>query len=181
MDEWIETIDGTPLEIRPIGVGDHQRLADHFGRLSASTRFKRFLGSVERLSARQLQRFTDVDHHGHEALVAVSEGGEIEGVARYIAVPGQASAAEVAVTIADEWQGRGVGSALLGRLMERARAEGISTFTASCFATNREMLSLFRELGQDVEVLDRSQGVVELEIELPTTPRVRPASITPPG
>jgi len=57
---------------------------------------------------------------------------------------------------------------LLARLMARARAEGIETFTASCFATNKEMLALFRELGRDVEELSRSQGVVELEIELPT-------------
>ena len=167
MGEPIETIDGTPLEIRPIDAGDRERLADHFGRLSTKTRFKRFLGSVENLTERQLRHFTDVDHHGHEALVAVSADGEIEGVARYIAAPG-AAVAEVAVTIADEWQGRGVGSALLARLMGRARAEGIETFTATCFATNKEMLALFRELGSDVEELGRSQGVVELEIELPT-------------
>ena len=181
MADLIETIDGTRLEIRPISPADHDRLADHFGRLSTKTRFKRFLGSVVSLSERQLRQFTDVDHHGHEALVAVSADGEIEGVARYIAASGASSVAEVAVTIADEWQGRGVGSALLARLMGRARDEGIDTFTASCFANNREMLMLFRELGKEVEILGQSGGVIEVEIELPTTAPVRGAPVSPPA
>jgi L-amino acid N-acyltransferase YncA len=142
-------------------------LADHFSRLSAETRYRRFLGNVSVLTPSQLRLFTELDHHLAEALVAVGPEGEIEGVARYAAQPGRSGIAEVAVTIADEWQGRGVGTALLQRLMHRARAEGFERFTASCFATNREMINLFREVGDDVIEVGRAGGVVELEIALP--------------
>jgi L-amino acid N-acyltransferase YncA len=170
MVERFQTIDGSELTVRPIAAEDRVRLAEHFGRLSPQTRFRRFLGSVEALGDAQLRRFTAVDHHVDEALVAIGSEGEIEGVARYIGLPERPDVAEVAVTIADEWQGRGVGTALLSRLMERAREEGIESFTASCFADNREMRALFRELGRDVHDVRASGGVLELEIELPTVP-----------
>jgi L-amino acid N-acyltransferase YncA len=165
--EEIETIDGVSLQVRPIGPSDRDRLADFVARLSDTTRFNRFLGNVTALSERNLQRFTGVDHHADDALVAVAADGEIQGVARYMDLPERPGAAEVAVTIADEWQGRGVGTALLGRLMQRAREEGFELFTASCFASNREMRLLFQELGRDCRVVGGSNGVVEIDIELP--------------
>ena len=112
MAELIHTIDGVELTVRPIGAEDRLRLAEHFGRLSPESRFRRFLYSVETLGEEQLTRFAQLDHHVDEALIATGVGGEIEGVARYAGLPGRPEAAEVAVAISDEWQGRGVGDRL---------------------------------------------------------------------
>ena len=86
------------------------------------------------LSAAQLDYLVDVDHHDHEAIVAVDPiSGEALAVARYIRSNENAEVAEVAevaVTVADDWQGRGLGRALLDRLSYRARREGVRRFTA---------------------------------------------------
>jgi GNAT superfamily N-acetyltransferase len=109
---------------------------------------------------------TQVDHHDHEALVALTDDGTIVGVARFVRWPRDPEAAEVAVTVADDWQGRGLGTALLGLLVDRARTEGIRRFTALMLATNREMLELLEDLGP-VRILERSAGTVEVELTLP--------------
>jgi GNAT superfamily N-acetyltransferase len=86
------------------------------------------------------------------------------GVARYIRSPDRLDAAEVAITVADEWQGRGVGTTLLRRLARRARAAGIGAFVATCLAGNKEIIELLEELGPTAR---RSGGEdVTLEIEL---------------
>ena len=75
-------------------------------------------------------------------------------------------AAEAAVTVVDDWQGRGLGTSLLELLTDRAREEGIRRFTATLLAENREMLDLFETVGP-VEVVDRSAGTIEVVAELP--------------
>ena len=68
---------------------------------------------------------TEIDHHDHEAIIALEEeSGEGIGVARYVRNPTHPETAEVAVTVIDEWQGRGLGTLLLEVLGQRARAEG---------------------------------------------------------
>ena len=69
------------------------------------------------------------------------------GVARFIRSPDDPEVAEVAVAVADSWQGSGVATALLGRLSERARAEGVRRFSAEILAENRPMLELIEEVG----------------------------------
>ncbi len=81
-------------------------------------------------------------------------------------LPDRPEAAECAVTVADAWQGRGLGSLLLDHLVDRAREEGIDTFTAVIFSFNDDMLHLFRRLGP-TRVVDRQMGTVEIEAELP--------------
>jgi len=87
-------------------------------------------------------------------------------VARLVRSHNDPQAAEVAVTVADDLQGRGLGTALLGFLADRARAEGIRRFTALILASNREMLDLLEDLGP-VRILERASGTIELEIALP--------------
>jgi GNAT superfamily N-acetyltransferase len=74
--------------------------------------------------------------------------------------------AEVAIAVADRWQHRGVGTAMLAQLMRRAREDGIRAFVASCLVDNREMIGLFKELGESVRFVGQDAGVVELEIAL---------------
>jgi GNAT superfamily N-acetyltransferase len=74
----------------------------------------------------------------------------------------------IRVSVADEWQGKGVGTALVTRLAERAREDGVSRFTATCLASNDEVLDLLRELGP-TRVTNVGDGLLEAEIELPAS------------
>jgi hypothetical protein len=86
--------DGARLRVRPIVPADREPLADAFHRLSDRSRRQRFLAPKPRLSARELDYLTDVDHVTHEALVAIDETtGEIVGVGRYATGSGGGAAA----------------------------------------------------------------------------------------
>ena len=151
--------------IRQVRSTDAQLLADGFGRLSAASRQMRFLGVKKELSAAELRYFTDVDHHDHEALAAVDRvGGHGVGIARYIRDARDPQAAEIAVTIVDDWQGRGLGTELLARLSGRARQEGIRRFTALADAGNVAVAALLRNAG--ARLVRRGRGTVEYEITL---------------
>ena len=125
----------------------------------------RFLSRKDELSAAELHYFTDVDHHDHEALGALdhARGGGV-GIARYIRDRGDPHTAEIAVTIVDDWQGRGLGTELLARLSDRACQEGIRRFTALVAADNAAMAGLLRNFGG--EQVRREFGTAEYEIDL---------------
>src|SRR3954471_1607962 len=117
--------------------------------------------------SRSMQRyFTEVDQHDHVALVAFDpESERMVGVARFVRDKDPV-VAEAAITVADDWQGRGLGTLLLQRLSERGREEGVQRFSALVLARNDDMLDLLRGLGP-TKVVSRSQGAVEVEAELP--------------
>jgi RimJ/RimL family protein N-acetyltransferase len=155
------------VEIRPIEPEDRAALADGIRRMSAESRYRRFFAPIDHLTEEQLTYLTEVDHRDHEALVATEpDTGRGIGVARFIRSETDPEIAEFAVAVADDWHRRGVGTALLHRLTERARDEGIRRFSASILEENRPMLELADELG-DVEVRERAGGAVEIEVELP--------------
>jgi GNAT superfamily N-acetyltransferase len=159
----IELGEGRRVHIRPLGAADRDALAQGFERLGPQSRYMRFFAPVVRLTQRQLEYLTDIDHHDHEALVAVDEETRNGvGVARYVRIGGQA--AEAAVAVADDWQRMGVGSLLLDELADRARAEGIKSFTAQVLADNAGALALLERIG-DVQIIDQGQEV-EVRIEL---------------
>jgi hypothetical protein len=90
------------LVIRPIEPGDRTAVLAGFDRLSAESRYRRFLSPHDHLTAAELRYLTDVDHHDHEALVAVDpDTGEGVGVARYVRDPQRPDSAEIAVAVAD--------------------------------------------------------------------------------
>ena len=158
--------DGSRATVRPISPQDAEPLRAGFERLSQESRYRRFLAPMQSLTGPMLRYLTDVDHHDHEALVAVAADGTLIGVARFVRRPSDPEGAEVAVTVADDHQGRGLGTALLGLLADRARAEGIRRFTALMLASNREMLQLIEDLGP-ARTMEQAAGTVELEITLP--------------
>ncbi|HYB86020.1 MAG TPA: GNAT family N-acetyltransferase [Streptosporangiaceae bacterium] len=157
--------DGSKVVIRQVRSADVPLLADGFARLSPESRRLRFLRRKDELSAAELRYFTDLDHHDHEALGALDHtGGRGVGVARYVRDAGDPQAAEIAVTIVDEWQGRGLGTELLAQLSGRARAEGICRFTALVADDNAAMRALLRNVGADL--VHREPGALGYEIAL---------------
>jgi GNAT superfamily N-acetyltransferase len=165
---WAERLrDGEQILVRPIGPEDRAELAAGIERLSPESRYRRFLTPTSQLSESQLRYLTDVDHHDHEALVAIEPGTDHGiGVARFVRSADDPERAEVAVAVADSWQGRGVATALLDRLTQRAREEGVRWFSAEILADNRPMLELIEELG-DVTTRGVENGSLEVEVELP--------------
>jgi GNAT superfamily N-acetyltransferase len=162
----VELRDGSRATLRPIRPSDKHNLAEGFAHLSDESRYKRFLTPMNELSKAELKYLTEVDHHDHEAILAQSLDGAPLGVARYVRTNPASASAEAAVAVVDDWQGRGLGTALLQRLADRASEEGIDHFTAIMLASNREMLALCKELGP-TDVSDAGNGVLEAEIELP--------------
>ncbi len=157
--------DGSRVLIRRIQGTDAPLLADGFSRLSADSRWMRFLSAKKELSPKELRYFTEVDHHDHEALGALSHAdGRGVGIARYIRDADNPQTAEIAVTIVDDWQRRGLGTELLTQLSDRARQEGIRCFTALVAADNVAVAGLLRNMSADP--VRRGTGTVEYEIRL---------------
>lgn len=166
--EPVQLRDDSRLEIRPIRPDDKAAIATGFERLSAESRYRRFFAPLRELSGEDLAYLTEVDHHDHEALIAFdADTGEPVGVARFIRSV-EPHEAEVAVTVVDEWQGRGVATALLDRLVARAREEGVTHFVALVMHENREAIELFQQLGPaGSQRRDSASGHLEMLIPLP--------------
>lgn len=157
--------DGSVVLIRPVQSADAPLLAGGFARLRATSRQMRFLSPKQELSPAELRYFSGIDHHDHEALGAVDHAhGRGVGVARYIRCADDPQAADIAVTIVDEWQGRGLGTELVAQLSERAREEGIRRFTALVAADNVAVAGLLRRVGADF--VRRESATVRYEIRL---------------
>jgi RimJ/RimL family protein N-acetyltransferase len=163
-------VDGARVLVRPIEPGDRARLVEALERLSDQTRYRRFLAHRRAFSHAELDYLTDVDHRDHEALLAVDvSSGAAVGVARYVRMAPRT--AEIAVTVIDDWQERGVGGHLLELLTRRARRAGIEHFVAFTVAGNEPALRLLNRLphgtrrGADMHV--------ELGARVGRRPRVR--------
>lgn len=169
MERKVVLRDGSEVLIRPIHHDDAPLLVEGFARLSAESRSLRFLTSKSKLSPAELRYFTEVDHHDHEAIGAVDRAdGRGLGVARYIRNPDDPQAAEVAVVVIDDWQGRGLGTELLSQLVRRAHQEGIRRFTALVAVDNAGVTRLLQSMGADCRISHHQSGSVEYVIELPS-------------
>ena len=156
----------TGIEIRPLTASDRDRLSEAFTRLSEDTRLRRFHGLANRLSEHDLDRLTALDHHRHEALAAIGvDTRRIVGVARDVALPEDPGAAEVAVAVDDEWQGRGIGGRLMSELLDRARAEGITRILAYVGPDNHPVLSWITRAGGRAQAYNGDATLYSIPLE----------------
>ena len=173
--------DGGSIHIRAIRPDDKQRLLELFERLSSRSVYFRFFQTKQRLTDAELRYFTELDFTRDVALVATLREGQEEhiiGVGRYFRIyqDGQPTThAEVAFTVADAHQGRGVGTLLLEHLAAIARRQGIDSFEAYVLGENNRMLEVFEASGFTVQrALDT--GVFHVSFPTADTPQVRAAS-----
>ncbi|MGW6621015.1 GNAT family N-acetyltransferase [Nocardia sp. NPDC055002] len=159
--------DGGVVRVRPIVPADADALAAFHTRLSDRTRYLRYFGPYPQISPKDMYRTTHVDYRDRVGLVAVL-GTSIIGVARYelLARPGP-RAAEVAFVVADEHQGRGLGSVLLEHLAGAAAENEVIAFVAEVLAENEAMITVFREAGYQ---LQRSRDGSEVHLEFAIDP-----------
>jgi GNAT superfamily N-acetyltransferase len=166
LGERVRLKDGSEVEIRPIAPTDADALTEGLESLSAESRYRRFFTAKRAFSGRELEYLTAVDHHRHEALVAVApDTRRGVGVARFVTDPEDPSTAEVAIVVGDEWQGRGVGGALMERLSLRAVEEGVCHFTATMLESNDAVEELLRGVGE-IRRRHLGDGVAELCVDL---------------
>jgi acyl-CoA synthetase (NDP forming)/GNAT superfamily N-acetyltransferase len=168
--------DGGIVHLRPILPGDADALLRFHASLSDRTRYLRYFGPYPRISPRDLERFTHVDHRKRVGFICLL-GDEILAVGRYEGLPGGAGSgpagvesAEVAFVARDDHQGRGLGSILLEHLAAAARENGLRRFEAEVLVENHQMVRVFREAGYQVSRAF-SEGVLHLEFDIDPTER----------
>ena len=159
--------DGGTVHLRPITPDDADRLREFHSRLSPETVYNRFFSMVRTLPARDVERFTQVDHDERAAVIALLRD-QIVGVTRYFRFAGTADA-EVAVVVEDAHQGRGLGALLLEHLESAARERGVERFIADVLPGNRAMLAVFRAAGFEI-TREMADGYIELAFSIQETP-----------
>jgi GNAT superfamily N-acetyltransferase len=159
--------DGTPILIRPIREDDKQLLASGLDRLSEESRQMRFLSAKPRFTSRELRYLTEVDGVDHIAYVALRGDAprELVAVARLVRRPDRPDRAEVAVTVGDPWQHKGLGTVLGNVLATAARDRGVRWLDATMAAENAAAHRLFAHISSQLE-LARVGGVDELSADL---------------
>lgn len=175
--------DGREVVLRPLHTEDEALLEAAFARMSPDSRYRRFLTPKNELTQREAHYMCSIDHRDHEAYCALDpETGDLVAEARFIRCVDRPRAAEFAITVADGWQHRGLGTLLLEALVTRAREEGIDRFQILTLGSNHEMAHLLHHLGP-VCVLGWESGAMHAEAridrpcqyELPPEERIVPA------
>jgi GNAT superfamily N-acetyltransferase len=156
--------DGSVLLVRPIRPGDAPALVALHERLSTDTIYRRYFGARPHLSPAVVERFTRVEEYWRFAFVALSETGDLVGVARYEGAEGS-TAAELAMVVDDALQHHGVGRLLWERLVDVARERGMRTIVADVLTGNAPMLRLLRSSGLPLQ-LSHAEGVTTVTVDI---------------
>ena len=157
-------VDGQRVQIRTMQPEDREHEQEFHRRLSPQSRYYRFHASMRELTPDLLEHFTHVDYPNEMALIAtIDEDGDERqiGVARYN-ITDEPGTAEFAIVIADEWQGKGIGTRLLLDLRSCAIRSGITRLKASVLSENRRMYEFCRKLGFEVEPHHNDFSTIEL-------------------
>ena len=166
--EAVEALrDGRRFKIRALEPDDRAGLLAAVGRSSAQSLYRRFFSPKRGFTEEEIAQFVNVDFVNHVALVAALDeggrGGVIVGGCRYIVV--QPGKAEVAFVVVDDYQGQGLGAALMRHLAKIARDAGLKELMAEVLADNISMLKVFEKSGMPVSTT-RDGGVVHVAVQL---------------
>ncbi|HEX9122341.1 MAG TPA: GNAT family N-acetyltransferase [Actinomycetota bacterium] len=159
--------DGSTVRVRPARRADATRVEDYLIGLSPETRRLRFWGSA--IDVRDVaEKVVDVDYKDHLTLLVLSGGdeGRMIGGAQYTRIEG--GRAEIGLSVTDEWQGKGIGSILLGHLAQAAAEQGITIFVAEVLPENHTMVNVFRASGFPVSIR-ATPGSIEVEFPISLT------------
>ncbi len=166
-ETWVTLRDETKVFLRPVKTTDGSLLLELFKRLSPSSVYLRFLSPIHILPENLIHQFTHIDYKNDFGLVAlnnIKNSGAIIGVGRY-AYYEERERPELAVVVRDDWQGKGLGSLLLMRVIEIGRENGFSRFGASVDPENQVIMNIFKRLGYDYKISQRERGVYYIEIQ----------------
>lgn len=169
-EETVKLRDGSKAYLRPIHPEDRELLLEGFERLSPESRYTRFLAPKSTLTDRELDYLTNVDGQNHFAIVAFSRNllGREEGlgVGRFVRLADKPDTAEPAVTVADDQQGKGLGTILLDRLCEAAWERGIRWFRSELLAKNTVMREVIEDISPEASFKHVGDGVMAATFRL---------------
>ena len=159
---------GMVVSLRPLGVEDRDKLAGGFERLSAESRYRRFMTPTPRLTPSELTYFSEIDYRNHFAWgvqVVKQDGLDGAGVARFVRFADDPSAADTAFTVLDEYQGNGIGQVLFRALAIAGRVNEVQRFHFDVLADNRPMLRVLEKSGVSVDSVSSglTHGVLEVD------------------
>jgi len=166
--QWVRetTLKGErEVTLRPIRPEDGQGLGDLVRGMSAESRYFRFMHAINELSPQMVAQFTKLDYDRQMAFVA-ADGEALVGVSRYT-MDGQKREGEFAISVADDWQGLGLASALMRLLVEHATAQGLAQLRGDVLRSNRAMQGLMNALGFVTRNDPEDRDVVSCTLALP--------------
>jgi RimJ/RimL family protein N-acetyltransferase len=166
--ETIYLRSGRAVGIRPLRRDDRERLTAAYSRLSPESQYRRFLTVKPRLSQQDATYLVDVDGDDHMALVAtpLDQPERIVAVARFVRLRENPRAAEFSIVIGDEFQGQGLGSALMARLIDTALERGVDRFVATVLADNLAAHALINRSVPTAPRWEHFGAVDEVEMRL---------------
>jgi GNAT superfamily N-acetyltransferase len=158
--------DGRTIEIRALRPNDQADLLAAVDRIGVQSMYRRFMGAKRYFSEKERAFFVNVDFINHVAVVAViQEDGRQTIIAGSRYIVERPGSAEVAFAVIDQYQGQGIGAALLRHLATLARDAGVKEFTAEVLPDNAGMLKVFEKSGLKSS-LKRAPGVVHVTLQL---------------
>jgi GNAT superfamily N-acetyltransferase len=160
--------DGTAVTLRAVSPADRDEFARQWRRMSPDSRYRRFFFDRGDLTEEMLDYLTVVDGKNHVAIVAFAESLDLKeeagvGVARFVRKTDEPDVAEAAVTVVDDFQGRGIGKLLLTKLAEAAEERHVKKFRGEVLASNQPMRKLLEEAG----AVGRDAGDGTLVFDIP--------------
>jgi GNAT superfamily N-acetyltransferase len=158
--------DGTEVALRPLGPDDKPLLREGMASLSDDSRRLRFMAPVDRLTRAQLAYLTEIDQVTHLAWGALIADSPV-AVGRLVRSATAPEQAEIAITVVDEWQRRGLGRLLVTLLAALARDLGIERFVFDALPENRAVLGLFGSFGATWAL---AEGIVTGSLDLALVP-----------
>lgn len=162
--------DGTTVTIRPIKPEDAEMNQGFVRKLSAQTKYFRYMSAVQELSPSMLSRLTLIDYFREMAFIATLQDGEDEqqiGVARFNANP-DGKSCEFAIVIADAYQGSGLGRRLMEAIIETAAERGLQIMKGEFLASNDRMLDFVERLGFKLHTDPDDKTIKYGSLDLPT-------------
>jgi acetyltransferase len=162
--ETLRLADGGEITLRPVRPEDQPAVADAIRTASRETLLHRFFTPLRALAPEELHRLLHIDPAREYCVVGEVADGRIVCGARYVRMP-VSGRAEIALTVHDDFQRRGLGRHLLRHLIRQGRADGIHTFVADVMADNSGMLKLLRDMAPHRHA-DFGAGVCHVEFDL---------------
>lgn len=170
-EETVQLSDGQRILLRPVRPADKQMLLDGFEHLSPESRYARFMAPKSTLTERELRYLTEVDGIDHFAIGAIRKHlvSKPEGVgsARFVRLSDQPDTAEPAVTVLDDFHGKGLGAILLQRLIEAAWERDIRWFCTELLANNTASRRMIESLSPDVKFRHAGDGAIIATLPVP--------------
>jgi GNAT superfamily N-acetyltransferase len=174
-EESVQLSDGQRVLLRTVRPSDKQMFLDAFERLSPESRYARFMSPKLKLAEHELRYLTEVDGIHHFAIGAIRRRlmSKDEGVgsARFVRLAGRPDTAEPAVTVVDDFQGMGLGSIMLQRLIEAAWERDIRWFCTELLAGNTASKRMIESLSHDVKFRPSGDGAVVATLPVPEPDR----------